>query len=645
MPGFASDLTSGWPMLAASIKLFNDEFNEGLIAPTNASIFDRDAMWRNDEVTRFTTISALFKHGDAEAVQRYCKAVIEDPVIFPKLASFKRSTFQATAHGGCDSALCDQLLFLHEWLAKEHPTWLTLESGAWHYNSDKSYTEIIPGGSGFPAVRPLLRNPQDEEALIQMRHALQDYIIKHLKSLNCHVRKISGNLRYPVQPEMRQVVEGIVQQMSSGASVESLIGGYGPSPLIMNHVDDTVTNQGTMLMIYSDLEPDDIMAIAQIWQWKAETKKIQGEPLLVAHANFESKDGGTIFEQKQLMVATMLGIRQHYWLTHEGDDGTTVFEQDSSVHRQTQALALARDQTVHAICDRLCQFQGDCIELFLIAPGSGNIGAIVSKLKAFQRWPLRANWRVTTYSGSYNMRGMTEEDISALEEIMACSVSPLIDMSKFPFFGGRSNHWWTESLTTFAMPGFAEVLSQKYPFIGALLKKFNDDFNQTLIKPDEKKLFKGSELTDDERARFDLIKVSYRHSDGVAIQQYAKAVLDDADLWAKVVRFKRNTVIAMAYGACDSPICDQLAFLYEWLLKERPDSLVMVEGNWYFDREKGFTSIKQDGTGSFRAIQPMLLDPLDEALLVKMRNALEEYFLRHLQLSRLTGNTFSGGCM
>ena len=46
-----------------------------------------------------------------------------------KVAGFKKSTLKAFAFGGCDSPLCDQLLFLYEWLRVEKPHWLCLFSG------------------------------------------------------------------------------------------------------------------------------------------------------------------------------------------------------------------------------------------------------------------------------------------------------------------------------------------------------------------------------------------------------------------------------------------------------------------------------------------------------------------------------------
>lgn len=485
-------------------------------------------------------------------------------------------------------------------------------------------------------MRPVLANAKNDEALIQMRHALQKYIVKHIKALDCHIQKVSGNLCYPVKPETMALVQNIVTRFRAGASLDSLLGEYGPRPTsaAMTPWCETMINQGTLLMIYTDLEPDDVMAVAQLWQWKAETKKMQGQPLLIAHANFEDKDGGEIWENKQMMVATMLGVREYYTLTKEGDDGAQKYERDESIHPQNQALAAARDHTVHAICEKLVQFTGDSIELFVLAPGCGNLGAIVSKLKSWGHWPLKARWSVKLYSGSFNMKGMTDADIEALESVMSCSDVPLIDVGKFPFFGGKDYHRWTDSLTTFAMPSFAKHVARSYPVVAALLKKFNDEFNEGLIKPKDS-LFKGKTLTDEQKERLARLKTIFRYGDPNAVQQWCKAMVEDSDLFALVAGFKKSTFLAMAYGGCDAPLCDQLLFLYEWMVQEAPESLVATEGYWKFNKEKGFTMVTQEPTGSFRAIQPVLKEPKDEQVLVRMRHALETYFLRHLKLMHL----------
>ena len=85
------------------------------------------------------------------------------------------------------------------------------------------------------------------------------------------------------------------------------------------------------------------------------------------------------------------------------------------------------------------------------------------------------------------------------------------------------------------------------------------------------------------------------------------------------------------------PLCDQLCFLYAWLRKERPGALRGgVEGEWWLDEKSGYTGVCDGRRPSpsrcgIPAIQPCLAEPLDEALLQSMREALETFLLRHLE--------------
>lgn len=177
--------------------------------------------------------------------------------------------------------------------------------------------------------------------------------------------------------------------------------------------------------------------------------------------------------------------------------------------------------------------------------------------------------------------------------------------------------------------------------MAAVMKLFNDEFNEGLINPSNRLLFKGATLTNAENARWEKIKIQYRpmrglpgHEHDEMVKVYAKALVQDPVLFAKVADFKKSTFRCFANGGCDSPLCDQLVFLYEWLKESKPDLLdegTQDPGTWYLDREKGFTVIKRDGTGRFPAIQPVLKHPKEENSLIDMRKATEAYIIKHLE--------------
>ena len=132
---------------------------------------------------------------------------------------------------------------------------------------------------------------------------------------------------------------------------------------------------------------------------------------------------GTVFEKKQLMACLALGEVSWNILTYEGDTGNRE-PVEGSIHPQEQNIAKRRDTELSSICRKLAEFDGDRIDLYIMAPGHGNISAIITNIRA--QWPLKCNWRLSMYTGSFNTRGMTESDLEAIGDIMKCSDSPLV---------------------------------------------------------------------------------------------------------------------------------------------------------------------------------------------------------------------------
>ena len=83
------------------------------------------------------------------------------------------------------SPLCDQLLFLYEWLEHEQPGWLAPEEvGRWCLDRKSSFISVDPTASdGIRAVQPTLQRPNDEAVLEAIRGVLQKYALQHLESL------------------------------------------------------------------------------------------------------------------------------------------------------------------------------------------------------------------------------------------------------------------------------------------------------------------------------------------------------------------------------------------------------------------------------------------------------------------------------
>jgi len=234
---------------------------------------------------------------------------------------------------------------------------------------------------------------------------------------------------------------------------------------------------------------------------------------------------------------------------------------------------------------------------------------------------------------------MTPTDLTAIKEIADLAYqngNPLSDAAKFPFFGGQQAHPVTSSFTTFALPQFAADLNMvAQPVLIALLKLLNDEHNMGLIKPDKiyrKGKDKYGKLEPHERERFALIEPLFTQD---TLQAYCAGIKDDFVLWCKVPDFKKSTIAAFAFGCCDSPLCDQLIFVIEFLKETYPEALKnTANGKWTVNAEKGFTSVEAATTlsdGDTWATQPILANHQDLQALNLGRHALQNFLLRHLR--------------
>jgi len=686
---FASDINLQEPTLAAVLKLFSDETCESLIAPSNRNIFKGSTL-DDDEQRRWKEIQDIFEPGNSDRLQKYANAIFDDQTLFDKVAPFKKSTLCAMACGGADSALCDQLLFLFAWMQQNKPEHMANTTpGMWVISSDSHTTSVRPGPPDpgeIWAVQPTLKNPRDEEVLRSMRAALHTYLLKSFSAMkkpddfSQFTLADAGNLCYVASPEVVGKAEGVVRRCNKlpcAMNLPWLLHETGEGSVLpprddvpdlnvcgstddVNLLDTSVPSEpkerhhrkgvdcvekDPLMVVVTDFEPDDSMAIAQLWQLRIEMEGMRRRPLVIFSVDFQDKDGGTVFEKKLLVAGLMLGAVDLFMLSPEVEEGTV----QGSYHSQAGFVANARLGSLKTIQRQLSEFDGDTVNLYICAPCRGNLHALVEGLREDGAWPLKPKWQVSIYSGQFNMQGMFTKDIAALEEIMGCAEAPLVDLSKYLFFGKDDCHQWTASLSSFAKEQFAAEVHCCSPLLAAALKLLNDEHNSHLVKP-KSVLNPKKQLSDEEKGRFKDIEKLYTTSGAPgALKEYAKRLVDDEELFAKVKDFKKSTVQAFAYGACDSPLCDQLLFLFEHLQIHRPDLLSrpsMTPGLWVFNRKSGFTSVDKEklemlrsrgpggGPGGIIAVQPVLRHPKEGQSLNLMRELLQTYLLRHLQSLR-----------
>lgn len=452
------------------------------------------------------------------------------------------------------------------------------------------------------------------------------------EDLDKPVPKAGGNLGYlPTGVAMNKaekLIRGMSEEVWTPKDWQKKLNGLSGDSLVYATKENEPKGED-MVICFSDLEPDDSMAIAQLWQWYREKFFMRREPMIVFPVDFTDKDKGTVFQKKVLMTQLMLGMREMHILTPCAKSSVQGTGKIADYWHGQHETELTR------VCDAIRSFEGERIHLFIMGPGRGNLGAIVAKLKSMNAWNTVATkeWHVHLYSGGFNMKNMETDDVDAIKEFARLGYAKhgggLVDAAKFLFFGGKKCHDWTDSFTTFAPEQFSSKLNlHGDPLLIAFLKLLNDEHNLGLVKPD--KLFQKRPLSPTEQARFDKIRPYYSEK---TVQEYCDGILKDFALFAKVPDFKKSIVTAFAFGCCDSPLCDQLLFLIEWLKDRQPDALDKKEtGTWQLD-DKGFTMVKDGRVAADGAagVQPVLHEPLNEEVLSSCRNALQEYLLRHLR--------------
>lgn len=442
-----------------------------------------------------------------------------------------------------------------------------------------------------------------------------------------------GNLKFQPSEAAARQVEIIIQRIRNGEPLSHLI----PSPIRARPA------RRLPLVIYSDFEPDDLMAIAQLWQWRARQPGLDTEgarPVVVMVANFQQKDGGTVFEKKLLMARLMLGLEAYVdfqILTAPSLE----FKENKTVHPLGRACYQQHQRAVATAAQEIASLANEPrVDFYVLAPGHGHLGTLIQQLElehAPAMAQLRTRCRVVAYTGSFNTRGTCREDFEALCQLV--SDAPLIDISRFIFFGGAGAHPVSESADTFSSPTLASHLSSRSPLLVAVIQSFNEEFNGYLIFPENHRLFCCGKVVDtrsqEEKERFDKDIAPLFKRDGVSA--YCRALVADGALWSKVAGFKRSTVRAFAKGTVDMPLCDQVCFIFEWLQKFKASALSMgPTGKWWVDPQTGYSGVADPDHPhalGIPALQPRLAEPQNEEVLLAVRSALEEHLLRHLDES------------
>lgn len=437
-----------------------------------------------------------------------------------------------------------------------------------------------------------------------------------------------------------KLAQDLIKQLRGGAEVFEALSSRG----LAKKIPPASDSGKTLLVFFTDLEPDDVMFMAQMWKYLREKDTSCCTPLVIFSAELDGKDGGEIFEKKILLTALMMGQVDLKVLTPAPDfpQGTLPKER----HPLADKMENLRDANIKSIAEQVKSFKGTEVKFYICAPGRGNLAALVQDLSpsgsltpsgATSADITSAPRTVNMYSGQFNIKGMSDLDLNALC-LLVGDKGVLVDAAKFPFFGGNQAHGLTKSFTTFAIPSFAPLLSCRHPLIAAFWGLMNDEFNKKLIAPE--KLFEESYMGHVHEKR---ITTLYKEG---KIKEYAQLIAGDPHLFGKVVPKKKVTLRAFACDCCDAPLCDQLLFLNVWLKDNQPQAagdgpnaeefsqtwIRSEEGAWNFNKKWQYTSVDtKPGVPGLRAIQPVMRQAHDVEALYLMSEVLQKYTLGHLE--------------
>ena len=157
------------------------------------------------------------------------------------------------------------------------------------------------------------------------------------------------------------------------------------------------------LVIYTDLEPDDIFAILSIITSKI--KQLTAPPIVIFTADPKNQDTGTIFQKKMVMSALALGLdfmSQMLITTGSPTGGDYGSLKPPYTGVETEWTHVMQEATTR-IGDAATKGTGP-VHFYFLAPGRGNIAGMHAQM-ASQNWysELAGRCKVSIYSGSFNV--------------------------------------------------------------------------------------------------------------------------------------------------------------------------------------------------------------------------------------------------
>jgi hypothetical protein len=391
-------------------------------------------------------------------------------------------------------------------------------------------------------------------------------------------------------------------------------------------IDQKTSSLDELLVVYTDLEPDDLFAIATLRA--ARVSRLASNPIVIFVADVKNKDRDGIFAKKLVMAATALGAEFV-------QDLIVVAPVGSNPPKTYRTSEIAMADAVKRILK-----SGDCqkvtnIAWVFIAPGQGNVKLLVDSLLADPRHVnLVSKSSISIYSGAFNTRSpnSTQGDIEALQKFVRRTTRPITDLAHFHFTGGPDVNPSFASLAAL-YPEIGQDVTLANPFFGEAWAQFCHEFDSRLIEPEHPNLFRYP-LDDEEKYLFSSTREQFEKGD---VRGYCQAMLS-ASYVGKIAGYKLNTVRSIAGGTRDGPLCDYLLYIHEWLQLTKPQLLKAEYGNWSVDAGTGHTRIIPPCPGEVvttcSAYIPHLLPVTDQDTLDEVKKQTKRSILTSIGLSK-----------
>ena len=379
------------------------------------------------------------------------------------------------------------------------------------------------------------------------------------------------------------------------------------------------------LFIYTDLEPDDVFAI--LCQLQESEKRLVGDPVTVftTEPGVDEKDERPVYQKKIMLTASALGatFADSMRVVSASTDPTKA---PAPVPWPYQSGKEAKELLMEAADEfiELAEKHPDAELMFLVmAPGRSNLGELLKCLEARgKEKSILARTQVELYSGSFNMKGMTREDIRFFEEATKYGEKPLVDVNHFLYTGELSGEPKIANLAQFC-PSTGRDLFGRNPFLATAWQKYAVEFDKKLLDPfkgngklfgkylkeEEDEIRKLEELRAKSPEQVDTLELEDKREKFRAEEKELKEMQDlfaSDDFWgyvrsahkSSVIRhinppFKKRVITALAtFGFHEGPLCDVLCYLNRWLLKNNPEAVDNGKGGiWWVDLNLGRSGV------------------------------------------------------